>query len=397
MEFKMNWLDQILTKKERLVVGLMSGTSMDGIDAALLRITGSGLDTKFELIKFICIPYESGIIEDIERLDSSISIEKISELNFLVGRACADAAMAVIEEAGFQPSDIDLIGSHGQTIYHNPPSSRNGIPSTLQIGELDVIAEHTGITTIGDFRTRDIAAGGEGAPLIPYADYLFFHGSGKTLVSQNIGGISNVTVVTERMSDVEAFDTGPGNLLMNWVVSLATEGKKRYDIDGEIAREGKADKRLLERLLSDPYFRLKPPKSTGGELFGKRMAMELYSLSRDGEITLFDLMATLLQLTVESVAISYEHFIFPKWSVSEVICSGGGSSNPILMKKLRERIDQVTISSSDAYGIPVDAKEAIAFAVLANELISGNCTNLPTVTGARSYVPLGKIVLGRTC
>jgi anhydro-N-acetylmuramic acid kinase len=393
----MNWLDRILSKKERLVVGLMSGTSMDGIDAALIRVTGSGLDTEFELIKFVCIPYGSGIIEDIERLDSYISIEKISELNFLVGRACAYAAMAVIEEAGFQPRDIDLIGSHGQTIYHNPPSSRNGVPSTLQIGELDVIAEHTGITTIGDFRTRDIAAGGEGAPLIPYVDYLFFHGSGKTLVSQNIGGISNVTVVTERMSDVKAFDTGPGNLLMNWVVSLATEGKKRYDIDGEIAREGEADKVLLEKLLSDPYFRLKPPKSTGGELFGKRMAMELYSLARDGEITLFDLMATLLELTVESIAISYEHFIFPKWSVSEVICSGGGSRNPILMKRLKERVRNVKISSSDDYGIPVDAKEAIAFAVLANELISGNCTNLPTVTGARSYVPLGKIVLGRAC
>jgi anhydro-N-acetylmuramic acid kinase len=397
MEFKMNWLDQIFSKTERLVVGLMSGTSMDGIDAALIKITGSGLDTKFELIKFTCIPYESEIIEGIERLDSSISIGKISELNFLVGKACAEAAIAVIEEAGFQVNDVDLIGSHGQTIYHNPPSSRNGVPSTLQIGELDVIAERTGITTVGDFRTRDIAAGGEGAPLIPYADYLFFHGSGKTLASQNIGGISNVTVITERISDVVAFDTGPGNLLMNWIVSLATEGRKRYDIDGEIAKGGNVDKRLLERLLSDPYFSLKPPKSTGGERFGKRMAMELYSLAKDGEITLFDLMATLLELTVESIAISYDHFIFPKWSVSEVICSGGGSRNPILMKRLKERVNNVTISSSDAYGIPVDAKEAIAFAIFANELISGNYTNLPTVTGAKSFVPLGKIVLGRAC
>jgi anhydro-N-acetylmuramic acid kinase len=391
----MTSLDRILSKKERLVVGLMSGTSMDGIDAALIKITGSGLGAKFELIKFICIPYESEIIDDMERVDSPISVEKISELNFLVGKACADAAMAVIEEAGCQPGDIDLIGSHGQTIYHNPPSSGSGVPSTLQIGELDVIAEHTGITTIGDFRPRDIAAGGEGAPLIPYADYLFFHKSGKTLVSQNIGGISNVTVITERVSDIEAFDTGPGNLLMNWVVSLETGGKKRYDVDGEIAKKGKVDKRLLESLLSDPYFSLKPPKSTGGERFGKGMAVGLYSLVRDGGITVCDLMATLLELTVESIAISYEHFVFPKWGVDEVICGGGGSRNPILMKRLKERLRNVKVSSSDAYGIPVDAKEAIAFAVLANELISGNYTNLPKVTGARSFVPLGKIVLGR--
>ena len=393
----MNWLERILSKKERMVVGLMSGTSMDGMDAALVKIKGSGLDTKFELVKFICVPYESGIVEGIERLDSPISIEEISELNFLVGKAFADAAMAVIEEAGLRPSDVDLIGSHGQTVYHNPPSSGNGVPSTLQIGELDVIAEHTGITTIGDFRTRDIAAGGEGAPLIPYADYLFFQGSGNTLISQNIGGISNVTVITERLSDIIAFDTGPGNLLMNWIMTLATEGRKSYDIDGEIAEKGAVDKKLLEKLLSDPYFSLKPPKSTGGERYGKRMAMALYSLARDGEITLSDLMATLLELTVESIANSYERFIFPKWSVNEVICSGGGSRNPILMKRIRERMKSVRISSSDAYGIPVDAKEAIAFAILANELISGNCTNLPAATGARSHVPLGKIVLGRAC
>lgn len=391
----MTWLDLILRKKERLVVGLMSGTSMDGIDAALVRIRGSGLDTKFQLMGFTCTPYESGIIEGIEGLDSSASVGKISELNFLVGKALADAAIAVIEEAGYHAGDVDLIGSHGQTIYHNPPSSRNGVASTFQIGELDVIGELTGITTVGDFRTRDIAAGGEGAPLIPYADYLFFHGSGSTVVSQNIGGISNVTVIPETLSDVIAFDTGPGNLLMNWVMSLATGGKKRYDLDGATAERGTVDHILLERLLSDPYFKIEPPKSTGGERFGKVTATELYSLVEKGELEVFDLMATLLELTVESIARSYEQFIFPKWSVNEVICSGGGSRNPILMNRLRERIHQVTISSSDAHGIPVDAKEAIAFAIFANELVSGNFANLPAVTGAKSHVPLGKIVLGR--
>ncbi|MFQ5788650.1 MAG: anhydro-N-acetylmuramic acid kinase, partial [Thermodesulfobacteriota bacterium] len=170
----MNWLNRILNKKERLVVGLISGTSMDGIDAALTRVRGSGFNTEFDLIKFVSKRFEPNLLQILESVDCACSMEKISELNFLVGEACANAAIAVIEEGGFQVSEVDLIGSHGQTIYHNPPSSKNGTASTLQIGELDVIAERTGITTIGDFRTRDIAAGGEGAPLVPYVDYILF-------------------------------------------------------------------------------------------------------------------------------------------------------------------------------------------------------------------------------
>jgi len=388
----MKLLDRILNREERLVVGLMSGTSMDGVDAALVGIRGSGLETQVRLIEFICIPYESHVLERLRDINST---RDVCELNFLVGEAFAKAALAVIRESGFQVADIDLIGSHGQTVYHNPPSSEEGVPSTMQVGELDVIAERTGITTIGDFRTRDVAAGGEGAPLVPYVDYILFHKSGRVRIAQNIGGIANATAVTDRMEDTIAFDTGPGNMLMDRVMSLATDGKEKYDKDGKLASQGSVSRDLLGRLLSHPFFTQPPPKSTGAELFGNEMALELYRLVEEKRISLNDLMSTLLELTVESIALSYERFILPKWKPDEVILSGGGSRNPVLVERLKKRLGYLEFSTSDDYGIPVEAKEALAFAVLANELVSGNFTNLPSVTGAKRRVPLGKIVLGR--
>ncbi len=389
----MNRLNSILNKQERLVLGLLSGTSMDGIDVALVKIKGHGLETKIELIKFICVPYESSLLEGLVDASSNGSTRLVSELNFLVGEAFAGAALAVIREAGLRVTDIDLIGSHGQTIYHNPPSSKNGIPSTLQIGELNVIAERTGITTIGDFRTRDVAAGGEGAPLVPYVDYILFRKPGRILIAQNIGGIANATAITENISDVIAFDTGPGNMLMDKVISLATDEKEKYDRDGNLASQGSVDKELLEKLLSHPFFLQPPPKSTGREVFGNEMALELYALIKEKNISISDLMRTLLELTVESIALSYERFIFPK-KADEVILSGGGARNPVLVERIKKRLNFAGVSTSDDYGISVDAKEALAFAILANEVISGNFTNLPSVTGAKRRVPLGKIVLG---
>ena len=385
----------LLDKNERLVIGLMSGTSRDGIDAVLVKIRGQGIDTKVEIIKFICVPYEAGLRVRLDNLASACTLEEISELNFLTGEAFAAAASAVAIEAGYGIKDIDLIGSHGQTVFHNPPSRSTGAPSTLQIGETSVIAERTGVTTAGDFRTRDMASGGEGAPLVPYFDYIMWRAEGKTSIAQNIGGIANATLVTENIEDVIAFDTGPGNMLMDKVLKLATEGRESFDKDGKLAREGNIDTELLKKLLSDPYFSLPPPKSTGEELFGGVMAQELYNLVKNGNIALPDLMLTLLTFTVESIALAYAKFIFPKWAVNEIILSGGGCMNPVLMRKLRERLSGYKCSTSNDYGIPVEAKEAVAFAVLANELISGNETNIPGATGARGRVPLGKIVLGR--
>ncbi len=387
-------LQLLFRMKEKIVVGLISGTSMDGIDAALLKIRGKGADTKLELVEFVCAPYTTEIVAKLERLARECTPGDISGLNFLIGEAFAGAVLAVIEKAGLAPKDVDLIGSHGQTISHIPPSAGVGVPSTLQIGEPDVIAERTGITTVGDFRTRDVAAGGEGAPLVPYADYILFMKPGETRIAQNIGGIANATVITEHLGGVTAFDTGPGNMLMDRIMTLASGGKERFDGGGREASKGKVNEALLKELLSDPYFAKSPPKSTGEELFGSAAAERLYGMATGGGITLGDLMATALMLTVESIALAYERFIFPVHDVREVILSGGGCRNAFLVEKLRERLGGIKLTTTDDYGIPADAKEAVAFAILANECISGNSGNLPGVTGATRRVPLGKISPG---
>ncbi|HVY55266.1 MAG TPA: anhydro-N-acetylmuramic acid kinase [Thermodesulfobacteriota bacterium] len=387
-------LRSLTDKKEKFVVGLISGTSMDGIDAALLKISGNGTGTRIELVNFICVPYQENLRQGLEALWKDSTPADISRLDFLIGAAFADAALKVINGSGIGPDRVDLIGSHGQTVYHNPPSRNLGIPSTLQLGELDVIAETTGITTVGDFRTRDIAAGGEGAPLVPYPDYLLFHKPGEVRIAQNIGGIANATVIPGRLEDVTAFDTGPGNMLMDRVINISTGGKKRFDEDGEYASRGEADDKLLKELLSDPYFVMPPPKSTGEELFGTERAEALVLRVNKGRIPLIDLMATLIELTVKSISLSYERFIFPHHDVNEIILSGGGCRNPILMARIVKEFPGLKISTTDDYGIPSDAKEAVAFAVLANELISGNPGNICGVTGASHRVPLGKIVLG---
>lgn len=389
-------LKSLIDKNEKLVIGLMSGTSKDGIDAALVKLEGNGLNTQIELVKFICFEYQADVRSSLDNLAQGCTLKELSDLNFLIGDEFAKAALSVIDQAGLSPSDIDLIGTHGQTVFHNPPSYKDGTPSTLQIGEIDVIAEKTGVTTVGDFRTRDIAAGGEAAPMVPYLDYLLFRKPDKVSIAQNIGGIANATVVTENIDDLIAFDTGPGNMLMDRIIQLHTKGKETYDKEGRLASAGKVNKELLDKLLADPYYSHPPPKSTGEELFGHEMVTTLYTYIENEMITLEDMMATLLSLTVESIVSSYKNYIFSKWDIYEIIFSGGGCNNPILMDKLRTKLEPIKFSSSDDYGIPSDAKEAVAFAVLANELISGNMNNLPGVTGAQRKVPMGKIALGRS-
>ena len=390
----MNWLNSIISKKTRVVVGLMSGTSMDGIDAALVRINGHGQDTKVELVDFVAYPYSNCLRYELEEVLST-SVAKLSDLNFAVGEAFSDAAVSIIERAGFRPDEIDLVGTHGQTVFHNPPSNQSEFSSTLQIGEPDIIAERTGITTVSDFRTRDMSSNGEGAPLVPYVDYIIFKNTDIVRIVQNIGGISSCTVVTPDLADVTAFDSGPGNILLDGVMKIHSGGKKNYDNRGEIARQGKVDYKLLRNLLDNDYFKKPLPKTTGREMFGKNESEKLYKLVKNNSVGLSDLLATLVQFTVDTIYNAYENYIFSKWEINEVILSGGGAFNTFMVEKLAEKLYPIGLSLSDEYDIPPDSKEAMSFAVLANETIFGNPSNLPNVTGVRCCSPLGKISIGK--
>ena len=390
----MNWLRPIISKKEKLVVGLISGTSMDGIDAALVRVRGSGEDTEVRIEAFICREY-SDAARNLLLSPGSLNASSLSDLNFLLGQEFSAAVFDLLRKADLKTTDVDLVGTHGQTVFHNPPSLGGNISSTLQLGEADVICETTGITTVGDFRTRDVAAGGEGAPLIPYVDHLLFSKTGKNVIAQNIGGISNCTLVTGKLEELLAFDTGPGNSLIDSVARLASGGEKSFDEDGAIAEEGSVKKDLLRKLMKNPYFDIEPPKSTGRELFGEEMVARLFSATERNSLFLPDLLRTLVEFTVCSIVSAYERFVYPCADIEEVILSGGGARNPVMVSRLREKLAPVRLCLSDDYGIPLDAKEAVGFAVLANETVCGNRANVPGVTGARDATVLGKISIGK--
>lgn len=396
----MRRLMEIFDKPVRTVIGLMSGTSHDGIDVAIAKIVGCGARSKVTLVYHNSYPYDAAIQKRIGMAFTG-NAEEICRLNFELGEVFADAALKCIKEAGLEPKDVDIIASHGQTIYHVPPTEGKGC--TLQIGEASVIAELTGILTISDFRTRDMAAGGHGAPLVPLPDYILLNEKGKVKAIQNIGGIANVTVVTERLEDVIAFDTGPGNSLIDEAVRIFTNGMETFDLDGKMASAGKVDESLLKDLMNHPYLSMTPPKSTGRELFGKEMAQLLSKLvtgeagKRKGRKP-EDLIATLTRFTAESIYNAYERFVFPKYNISQIILTGGGSKNPVLVGHLKGLIKKMgenkpDILFIDDLGIPSSAKEALSFAILGNESISGNPGNLPKATGAKRAVILGKINL----
>ncbi len=389
-----NRLLEITEKRSRKAVGLMSGTSADGVDAALVEIAGYGFDTEFRLVRFATYPFPCGVRKRIFRLfsQSDCSVVDVCEMNFILGSVFAQAALDVIAQAGMKASEVDLIGSHGQTICHLPSGS---VPSTLQIGELAVIAQQTGIVTIGDFRTADIAAGGQGAPLVPYIDFLLFRDNKESRAIQNIGGISNVTVLPAggALENVLAFDTGPGNMVIDEIVRIITKGRKNYDHNGEMASSGVPNNDLLQDLLSHPFIRQPPPKTTGREEFGAHFARELFDKSNRLGISDADLLATVTVYTAECIYENYRRFILPKYDISEVIISGGGLRNLTLMNILRERFHPILIKSVEDFGMASDAKEAIAFAILANETIHGNTGNVPGATGADRPVILGKIAV----
>lgn len=376
---------------EKFIVGLMSGTSVDGIDAALTRITGAGTDTQVEILAFDTYDFSDKVKKDIfNAMDPEKSCTPlICSLNFELGKCYANAVKEVCQKAAFDIQHLDAIGSHGQTIFHIPKAYGQFVPSTLQIGEPAVIAYETKTQVVSNFRVMDMAAGGQGAPLVPYVDYLLFRDAEHTVALQNIGGIGNVSVISKKakLRDVYAFDTGPGNMIIDSLIQhfygLA------YDPNGKYAAAGQVHEPLLTELMADPYISEKPPKTTGREKYGEIFVKGL--LGKWGHLAANDLIATVTRFTAKTMAESYQTFIYPKNKVDVMIVSGGGSHNQTLMGWLEELLPEVKIKTADEYGISVDAKEAVAFAVLANEMLSGRPANVPESTGAAEPVVLGNL------
>ncbi|MCY4404595.1 MAG: anhydro-N-acetylmuramic acid kinase [Candidatus Poribacteria bacterium] len=383
----------LIQKEKKLIIGLMSGTSADGIDVALVEVAGSGTTTEIWLKAFETIPYTSEIRSRIFDLFSveTARVDEICTMNFMLGKLFAESVLTVLDKVGVPPPQVDLIGSHGQTIHHMPSAE---VPATLQIGEPAVIAHETGIPTIADFRVADVAAGGEGAPLIAYIDYLLFHHATKTIGLLNIGGIANLTVLPAGcgIEAVHASDTGPGNMILDACVEKITDGVKQFDENSELARQGTVCKNLLDIWLAHPFFELTPPKTTGREMFGTTFADVCLQQIKEHRISEHDGLATLTALTVESIYRYYTDFVEAETPLDILYVSGGGARNPLMMCGLSDAFDPISVVDVSETGVSGDAKEAIAFAILANEAVHGNFSNVPNATGASCGKILGKFV-----
>jgi anhydro-N-acetylmuramic acid kinase len=367
-----------------IVAGVMSGTSLDGIDVVIVDIRASRGGLAIGPLAFRSVPYPEPVREALLGLSNAMThTATISRLNFLLGELYAEA---IRKTAGRRK--LDLIGMHGQTVFHEgtPVGYLNRrLASTLQIGEAAVVAERTGVRTISNFRERDIAAGGQGAPLVPLVDYLLFRSRRVGRVALNIGGIANITAIPAGagLEDVVAFDTGPGNMVIDALVRHMTQGSRQYDRNGAVARRGAVHERLLRSMMGDPYFAMKPPKTTGRERFGSEFVNGLIATG----IAAPDLIATATEFTACSIA---RGILDVTPEDAEVIVSGGGVHNRQIMRRLQELLPHHKVATSAEYGIDPDAKEAIAFAVLAYQAARGKPCNLPSATGASRAVVLGK-------
>jgi anhydro-N-acetylmuramic acid kinase len=392
------WMEGIRRKESRRILGLISGTSADGVSAVATEVTGSGLDTGIEILGFRTYPYPSELREVVFELFSpeTSTVDKICEMNFVLGEFFAESATKLVEESGFALGEIDLIGSHGQTIHHLPrlrEAFGYRSRSTLQIGEPAIIAHRTGVPTVADFRKADVAAGGEGAPLTPYLDFILHRHPNRSRVLQNIGGIANLTYLPAgaTIDDVVAFDTGPGNMIIDALVKRYTDGEKSFDKDGKIASKGKVDEGLLDQLLAHPYYERCPPKTTGREEFGEQYASEVARMGEGRKLGFEDIVATATALTAESILRAYERLLPAGSAIDEVYLSGGGAENDFIVGYLFSRLDPIPVAENDLLGVPAAQKEAVLMAVLANEFAMGNPANIPRATGAERAVVLGAL------
>jgi len=381
-----------VTSRSDLYIGIMSGTSLDGIDVAVCRF-----GSKAELVHFHSTDWRAGIREILMTLATQheVDFDLFSRTHFLLAQEYARAISETLESAALKARDIRAVGLHGQTVRHlpKPETVVAGLPpvaATFQMGSGSALAALSNIDVVSDFRSADVALGGQGAPLVPMFDYEFLRSDSVDRVILNIGGIANITWLPKnaRPDDVIAFDSGPGNMLID---SLAKKYFARgFDKDGEIARSGKIDNTLLEQFLSDPYFKLSPPKSTGRELFSENFLAIVYQKISEGSLRKEDALATVTEFTARSIVESL-NLIGATDKRIEVIVSGGGAMNAYLMDRLNEKAPFARIVSSDAFGIPSKAKEAIAFAYFAKAFVEGIVIHLPKTTGATQRVMLGSL------
>jgi anhydro-N-acetylmuramic acid kinase len=373
----------------------MSGTSGDGVDAALVDITGRGRSLKVWTLAAHTLAYPRSLQQRILSASVSGTVAEVCHLNALLGEWFANAALYVIRQAKLQPRDVALIGSHGQTLHHLPHGIHapgiGAIRSTLQVAEPAVIAERTGITTVANFRPRDMAAGGQGAPLAPVAHALLLKHARRGRLVVNLGGISNVTYVPKGgdLARVQAFDTGPANMVLDSLVACLTDGRRSMDRDGKLAMKGQINSRLLAKLLTHPFLSKRPPKSTGREAFGPDLIEELVAIQQQRGLSIEDLLATCSMWTAKAVGTSRR---WVKGEIDEVVVGGGGVRNRAIMTHLATVFAPVPVTTFEALGWDSKSFEAVAFAILAYQTVTGQWGNIPAVTGATHPVILGTIV-----
>lgn len=386
----------------------MSGTSVDGIDVAIVDITGHGAGCRVNLIAFETVPYDPAVRRELLDLyeDQANAVARICSLNAVIGEEFGRAALEVAGRAGIDLAAVEVIGSHGQTVWHQPAKDvvlPLSTPSTLQIGEPSVIAARTGAPVMADFRVADMAVGGQGAPLAPYFDWAVLTDPVRSRCVQNIGGIGNVTWLPAgaTVDDVIAFDTGPGNILIDALVTVLSNGQQTYDRDGLLAGEGELVPGMLDHLLEDGYLFQKPPKTTGREYYGLAQVRQLMADTgvNDGDLLsddpaarqrAKDLVTTTTAFTARSISDAYRRWL-PALP-DEVLVNGGGSRNPVLMAMIEGDLGGIPVVATDGHGVDADAKEAMAFALLAHDALAGLPTNIPGATGASRAVRLGKLV-----
>jgi anhydro-N-acetylmuramic acid kinase len=389
-----------LERGKVLAIGLMSGTSHDGVSAALVELDERSRPPA-RVIAFHTFPYPARFRKELfaASADEKIGASTISTLNFALGRELGRAAIEIARLSNVLLSDVAFIGSHGHTFFHLPPrrTSRGQVASTLQLGESAVIAAATGLPVVADFRAMDVALGGEGAPLAPLAHLWMFADPKRGRVVQNIGGIANATYIPPRTSlgdpDLIAFDTGPGNGMIDALASRISAGRLRMDRDGRIAASGHVSESLLAKMMQHPYFRRRPPKSTGREEFGPDLLDRIVADARGMKVVDHDLLATVTALTARSIADACRQFIFPRGRVDQLIITGGGAKNPTLIRMIAAELPEVEVITAKDVGVDGDALESVAFAILGYQMLRGRQGNIPSVTGARAPAILGKLTL----